>query len=173
MDIVNLVLTLLDPTGIGVVITPDIIDDYANATSTALVEHLKKNDKNLNYFEEEVFYNPTDALFMLDENDALVIDPVYVGELMAFQNDFMKNYGHDSNWRDNITAEQLELASAYGVVSANTQMLMDAKVGLENAYYKQPKTPPPMEPPKYPSWILVLFITLGLVVFGILIYTII
>jgi len=104
-DMYNLIISLLDTTGITVLIHKQDIDDMAKSFRDQLLQ----DNNNEAYLEDEIFFDPLLFVFNADpETHELTVDPVWGKRYNDLQDEYMKSIGITGDWRSRVQAAQFE-----------------------------------------------------------------
>ena len=142
-DVVNLVLTLLDPGNQTALMHRDTIDGVAQATSTSLYNSQPADSPR--YYDEEVLFDPLSFLFMMSADGTITANEKVAAQYNQYQDEYMATIGITGDWRSRIPPPtDLSLITDPGVISPITQ----ASVALNEELIKL--SPPPPPPPKTP-----------------------
>jgi hypothetical protein len=119
-DVINLLMDLLDPTGISNFVTLEDIKAVADATSQATNSNYPLIG---NYLDQEVYFEPVDFIFTQDANNSVVMDPKWGPIYNQLMDDYMKSIGIIGDWRSRVTnIETLLDGNAPAIITADTQL---------------------------------------------------
>jgi hypothetical protein len=105
-DVFNLIMSLIDSTGITILINKKDIDDMAMTLRNQFLED-KSGDES--YLEDEIFFDPLLFVFDTDpKTQELIVDPVWGKRYNDLQDEYMKSIGITGDWRTRVEAAQFE-----------------------------------------------------------------
>ena len=102
-DVLNLLLDLLDPSGIQNFIKLSDIEAVADATSKAMASN---NPAIGNYLQDEVYFDPLDFIYAYADDGTIGLDPVWAVKYNSLMNDYMRSIGIIGDWRARLKDAQ-------------------------------------------------------------------
>jgi hypothetical protein len=155
-DVLNLVLDLIDPTGIQNFITLDDIDAVSDATSKAMASN---NPAIGNYLQDEVYFDPMDFVYAYADDGTIGMDPVWAKKYNSLMDDYMRSIGIIGDWRSRLQNAQTIKTASDVDLPTQKKLLELAKANPSPA--PAPASAPPPAPPlfdksKWPIYVAVL-----------------
>lgn len=162
-DVLNLLMSLLDTSGITVLMHHDTIDQLAIATGKAMASNFPNQP---NYFDEEVFLDPHSFLFQFTESGDIEADPYWTAIYEGYRDEYMTSIGITGDWRSRLSSTPISLSTDNGVLSESTIRSIDSTNNL-NSIVLASETPPL---PTYNTPLIFFIICLILIVFLVFFY---
>ena len=133
-DVLNLVLSLLDPGNISALMHRDTVEGIIKVTGQTMASEFPDQP---HYFDEEILFDPDAYLFLITPEGDIVADPYWSDLYNAYQDEFMTNIGITGDWRSRLSVTALSLTTDPSVLSPDTINSESALTNLNTEITRQ------------------------------------